>query len=452
MNLASHARPSLCLALPLALTLWGSTPDRGQAGPLLELYEETVESAPLKTAADLEAQAAAQAVTTKKRRILPRLSLDFRELWVKREIDGAGAIDSRASDDEYENRRLNLELDQPLFDGTIKPEVAAAKARQRQMDSRSQWVAENRVREVVGEFVNAVKLLNLIDSTDGAIARIDSELEAVSRQKDANVATVSDVQNVRLALVSLKRDRGNYEIQLSESLSRLGAGSGLFDSVNLDWSRGGAHDSWLSELEAEADTAEIAMLQAEAEEISHQATATRRRSWPVLSLYSHYGTDHGGSAEFGGFRNDYRDLNYAEAGVVVRWNLFDRGMHRSEAKELELRGRAKEAELEEVVRERDRAASLDQTLVYHAQNSLDELDELRREYAVLEEAAEKAYRAGQGNYINFISVYLAREAAQRDWILARHDLLTRQIALHANATGWNRDLIQKVDGIFLAGK
>ena len=46
----------------------------------------------------------------------------------------------------------------------------------------------------------------------------------------------------------------------------------------------------------------------------------------------------------------------------------------------------------------------------------------------------------------------AREAAQRDWILARHDLLTRQIALHANATGWNRDLIQKVDGIFLAGK
>lgn len=120
-----------------------------QAGVLLDIYSEVVESAPIKQSGDLLSQAAKQNVTTKKRNYLPRLSFDARELWVDQDITVNDSLGSRGARSDYENTRLNLELDQPLYDPTIKAKIEVARAKGRQVESQAQLIVEAKTRRLI---------------------------------------------------------------------------------------------------------------------------------------------------------------------------------------------------------------------------------------------------------------------------------------------------------------
>ena len=428
-------------------------PSAGIAGVLLDIYSEAVESAPVKKAGDLRAQAAKQNVTTKKRSFLPRLLVDARELWVTQDTTLSGdGLGTRNNSSDYANTRANVELDQPIYDPTIKPKIEEAKAHERLINSQSQFVIEMRTRRLIEHFVGAAKLQRLIGATDRVIVKLENELRGVTKRKDAKVATVTEVQNIRLALASMKRDRSNYSLNRNYALVNMGAGGKLLAGQRLEWNQAKSPAKWAVDEGEAVEPAELKGLRAEVDEYAHQASAVKRRSWPVLSLVAHYGLDNGGNPQFGGLRSGDRDLNYFEGGIAVRWDIFDRGMNNSEAKEIELKRQAKEAELQERINERERLTANSKELLKYSKRSMNELAGLMEEYRVLRDSSARAYKAGQGSYMDSISAYIAHESALRDWTEAQYALLHRQISHHAEASGWNKSLVSKVDNMFTAVK
>ncbi len=423
-----------------------------QAGVLLEIYSEVVESAPIKQSGDLLSQAAKQNIITKKRNYLPRLSFDAQELWVDQDITVNDSLGSRGVRSDYENTRLNLALDQPLYDPTIKSKIEVAKAKGRQVESQAQLIIEAKTRRLIERFLEAAKLQRLILSTDRVINRLEKELQEVLKRKEANVATVSEVQNIRLALASMKRDRSNFSLNRNYALVSMGPSAKALRKKQLQWSESKGPSSWGKSADEENVAPEVKNLRAEVEEFHHQSREVKRRSWPVLKLVARYGIDKGGNPEFGGFRTGNRNLNYFEGGVALQWNIFERGMNNSEAKEIELQKEAKKAELQQMMEDRVQLAIYSKELLTHSRNSMNEFESLMKEYKVLKDASARAYEAGKESYMDSITAYMAYESALRDWTNAQHELLHRRITFYAQSTGWDKSLVQKVDEMFKVAK
>lgn len=425
-----------------------------QAGPLLDIYSGASASDTNSVVAELNLQAADQHVQTQKQRYLPKVSLIAREAWIYQDIQDDGTTVFQNGNANYDTTRFNVELDQPIYDPTIKPQIDAAKARRRQALSRSHYTSEVRTRQVVEGFLRAVRFNGMVQSTDRVIARLEKESAAVTQSRDAKIATVTDVQNIRLALVSARRERNNHLQQLHRELAALGVSADVLKDgwIKLDPAAG----PWViapagKETAAPAatgDTPELAGLQAEIDEVGSQATVARRRSWPVLSLYSQYALDNAGGSVFGGSR----ELQNYEVGLAVKWDIFDRGINRSEAKEFTLRKRAKETEMKMLQGDLQKAGVYSRQYLDQATASVGELAELVKQYEILKDASARSYEAGKESYVNSITAYLAYESAVREWAGAQHDQLLQQVVYEAQFDGWNAGLVNKVDALFVAAK
>lgn len=424
------------------------------AGPLLDIYSGTTSNDASSVVAELNLQAADQHVQTQKQRYLPKLSLVAREAWIYQDIKDEGTTVFQDGNANYDTTRFNVELDQPLYDPTIKPQIDAAHARRRQVMSRGKYASEARTRQVVEGFLRAVRFNGMVQATDRVIARLEKEAAAVSQSHDVKIATVTDVHNIRLALVSARRERNNYNQQLHRELAALHVSSDVLKDgwIKLDPSAG----PWTLPATARpaeaapmvAATPELERLQAEIDEVDHQATVARRRSWPVLSFYTQYALDNAGGSVFGGSR----ELQNYEIGLAVKWDIFDRGINRSEAKEFTYRKRAKEAELKALDADRQTAEVHSRQYLDQATASVGELADLVKQYEALNKAAARSYEAGKESYINSVTSYLAYESAAREWIAAQHDQLLQQVVYEAQFIGWNAGLVEKVDALFVAKK
>jgi len=435
----------LLVAAGLAL----AGPGAARAGVLHDIYAGSLAGAPDANVTRLDAKAADQQVITEQRRYLPKLSLVARELWVYQDVRKSGNPLFPSGRDDYGNTRVSAELDQPIYDPTIRPQIEAAKARRQKVLSQGRQSSEWQTRLVVEGFLRSARFYELIRGTDRVIARLEKEQASVTKSYDAKVATLSDVQNVDLALASMRREHNNFTRQFYHELAALGVDS---DEAKAGWVRlDPAADT--AALTAEASgprtqAAEIDGLKAEMNEAASQSTAARRRSWPVLSLYGAYDLDTAGGSVFGGSR----DLSNYGLGLSVKWDIFSRGMNRSEARELAYRKEAKEAELKARQAEQDKAAVYNREFLEQSDRSVAELVDLTKRYEGLRDSAARAYEAGQGSYVNSITAYLAYESTVRELTGARHDRLAQQVACCGQTAGWNQALVDKVDTLFIVAK
>jgi outer membrane protein TolC len=125
---------------------------------------------------------------------------------------------------------LNVEVSQPLYDPTIAPAVEAAKARYRRQHNFNRQLRELRTQRIVEGFLRTVRLYELSRSSDRVIRRLEKELESVSQSYDVKVATIADVQNIKLSLAGVKREKNNYLKQLHYELANLGVGGEVLKS------------------------------------------------------------------------------------------------------------------------------------------------------------------------------------------------------------------------------
>jgi len=156
-----------------------------------------------------------------------------------------------------------------------------------------------------------------------------------------------------------------------------------------------------------SESAQVDLLYATADEQRYKASASRRRSLPVLRLTGYYGTDSADKSLFGGAR----DFRFFEGGLTVRWAIFDRGMNLSEARQLAYRQRAAEAAALSLSGEFRRDRSEEQRLLDESATAVAELAEIVSQHAILRDAAERAYAAGQESYMNAIRAYRSHESA-----------------------------------------
>ncbi|MFA6285777.1 MAG: TolC family protein [Opitutaceae bacterium] len=434
----------LTLVAGLALAAHGA-----KAGLLQDIYSGTLSADQGMTVTDLNAKAADQQVITEQRRYLPKVSINAHEGAVYQDVRKSGNPVFKSGTSTYGNTRVNAELDQPLYDPTIKPLVDAAKARRQQVLSRGRQTTEWQTRMVVEGFLRSVRYHALSQSADRVIARLEKEQETVTKSYEAKIATLSDVQNVGLALASMKRERNNFTQQFYHELSTMGVSS---EKVKEGWVKMNpeANTAVLTDVvpDGKGQPAEIERLKAEAAEASNQGIAAKRRSWPVLSLYGEYGFDNAGGSSFGG----PRDQSLYAAGVVVKWDIFSRGMNRSEAREFAYRKQAKEAELRAMSADRQKADVYSKEFLDQSNRSVAELADLMKQYEGLRDSSARAYEAGKDSYINAITAYLACESTARELTNAQYDRLVQQTLYCGQTAGWNGALVEKVDALFVASK
>lgn len=387
-----------------------------------------------------------QDVELNQRRRWPKLEVKATELWVSQSIRQSGNVAFPSGREEYRARRFGVELDQPLYDPTIRPQIEAARARLRQTQSLGRLNVDGQTRRLIEGFLTASRHHQLTGSTARVIKRLETELAGVTRSQEAKIATVSDVQNIRLALSATRLARNNHQQGFIRAVGAIGAEA----VATSGWAALGTDVDPLTLAEAaigrSVPSAEVELLYARADEERHQAAASRRATLPVLSLTAYYGMDDAQASLFGG----PRDFRFFEGGLSLRWAIFDRGMNYSEARQAAQRQRAAEQAARARSGELQRDRSQTRRLLEEAGSAVTELAEIVDQHEVLMTTSARAYAAGQESYMNAVRAYLAHESSYRDLVNARYNLLEDTVAHLAEAIGWGDELVRQVDACFIA--
>ena len=409
---------------------------------LVTLYDRIVETSPAARGAQYHALAAEQAIQTAKREYRPRAALNVDELWVEQNVDQTEIEALRSGSESFRNRRALFEIEQPLFDATIRPRMRAAEARHRHRRYVAGHTAEQVGRTTIESYLAAARLNSLLLSVDRVIARLESEEEVVQRMLDRQVATVEDAQIVKRSLVSMRRERDALTYHLRLSLSRIG-----LREVAAGW---GAlnEDADLARLEAAVppvkDDPEISELRMEITELDHRMTAARRSGLPRFSLVGRYEYDDADNSVFGGAREIY---GY-EVGVALKWDLYQGGAVRSAIKELAYEKLAREAELDALQQDHAHAIGSESMALEQAERNLLHSETLLGHQASIVEAAQRGYEAGTQTYISALESFMLYESLLRDREEDRFDRLTLHIRRYAATHGWTRDLAALVNAYF----
>lgn len=420
------------------------------AGGLLDVYTKlTSQADPTATVTDYKIKAAEQNIITQKRGYLPSLYSTAHGAYAYQDITESGSPLFPSGQADFDRTRAQVEFDQPLFDPTVRPSVAVSKARLEQAKAHGQLHNQHQTQRIVQEYLLLARFKELIGSSDQVISRLESESASIAKSNDARIATIGDVQSIKLSLASIKRERNGFNQHLNRSLAILGLEPDALRSASISSTSLKRYLAGLSPSSASGHhKASIQMLRAEVAEYAGQASLEKRRWLPQLSLYAQYGLYKDGGSVFGG----PLDQDLYEAGIVLRWNIFDRGVGRSKAKEYEYLIKAKEAELLANQQEGERIDQSAREILAQSKRSVAELADIVQQTKVLKDSAARAYDAGKETYMNSINAYLASEASVREWINARHDVVLNQVIVNAQTQGWNKTLVADVDTLFGSSK
>ncbi len=428
---------------PLALAALGAAVAWGDAaaGELLEIYDR-MDTASVAAASHYRVLAAKQAVTTSRLRFLPSLEFRGEELWVDQDIEQTEIEALRSGRESFSNTRYKLELDQPIFDATLPPQVRAARAHYEQFQIEHEAETGHASRMTVDAFLRAARLQGRLRSLDRVIARLEKEEANVAKMFEEKLATLAEVEIVKRNLVHAQRDHSILSQQLQRECAALGVesvgeGWGTLRE-NADFSAfdlaGGVPEEGVAERR-------LAM---EIEELRQRESAVKRRGLPSLSLIGRYEFDDAEESLFGGAR----EITNYEMGVALKWEIMEGPLAISEAREIAYLKMAKQAELEAV---RSRSGHAEQgagPLNQQADLRLEHSRRLMEHQRSIMEAADRAYQGGTQSFVAALDAFLLYESSVRDWEEARIEQLSLRASQHARRHGWTRDAVALVDAQF----
>ncbi|QQL44104.1 TolC family protein [Sulfuriroseicoccus oceanibius] len=416
---------------------------QAEAGKLNNAYESFLAGNPDLVSQNYLVKAAGQEVVSEKRGYLPKMELELRQLAIGQDIDQDGEGVFQEGSTNYNNTRAKLEIDQPLLDFTLKHKVDQAKAKQRYQSALLESKEEELTEQFVESFLEAVRLANLEASHQRVVRYLEAELGRVSEGLKERVATVEDVENIKSALVAMKQEQR----LLGQQRQRLLMSLGLDQKATAGLTLGGSRELTMpatAKGEVNADP-QLQALQAEIDALESQIKSVSRKDVPRLSLYGLALHDDSDGSLFG----TGRTLNGYEAGVMLKWDCFDRGINRSEAKRLSYMKKAKEAVLAALVERNSRQSSFSEQSLQLARVNLRSLDELVAHQATIHKATETAYReGGEKDYIQMVNAFLIYESQVRQQINGRFNFLKTQADLYAAKGGWSRELVAQIDRVF----
>lgn len=433
------------LAKGLAVTALCTLPLR--AGPLASAYEKFRGNHAGLQAENYILKAAEQDVITEKRGYMPVVIAEARQLAVGQDINQSGPGVYQNGSDNYGSQRAKIEIDQPLIDLTVKHKVAEAEAKRRLQSGIFKTKENEATRQFVQTFINAMRFAQLIESLDRVISRLEKESENVSESLEKQMATIEDLENIKSALVAMRQERLLFAQEHDRSLAELGLSRSATADLTVASSRQLTLPVPVGTVRPPDPEADV--LQAEIDAFASKVAATRSEDLPRLSLYGLVQRDDAGGSEFGGPRT----LNGYEAGLLLRWNLWDGGVSRSEAKKLEYLKMAKEEELKAQRSRAVRDTDLANQGLKLSKANLQSLDKLVEHQATILKVIETSYKeGGEASYINMINSFLIYESQVRQQVHGRFDYISKQTELYTLHTGWTAGLIKDLDRMFTASR
>lgn len=413
-----------------------------QAGLLSETYQNFTENNLNSKAVDYLSLAAEEEVNIARKEYYPRLSMQAMQLAVGQDIRQSGTAVFQEGYDDFGNTRFQFQLDQPIVDLTLKYKVASAEASKEVVAETKRLRESEQTQYFVFTILNAARFATLENAMGRVIDRMERESRAVTKNFHEKLATVEDLENVRTAFSAMQQERRAFQQQLELSLFELGLDASLAQSLILD------ADSAL-DLETSGNKAfapQVSVLQAEIDVFDSRIKATRLKDAPRLSLYGLYEFDDAGGSQFGGERT----LNGYEVGVALRWDLFDRGINRAEARRLSHLKMAKQSEIQALPSQQERKIEFSKQKAAIARKSLDSLEEQIASHQTILKATERAYEeGGDKSYINMVNVFLTYEALLRQQIHGKFDYLQAMINVSAAESGWRPELVHALDKLFV---
>jgi outer membrane protein TolC len=414
---------------------------QSNAGELLELYANRNESDPMIEALKYRKLAAQQRVTTSRLGYLPSVALESQQLWLEQDVWQNDSDVFQSGTEGYAVGRLNVLLDQPLFDATLAPQVAAAQALYHRTEVLFNLTIEQATQRIAENYLNATRHYSKMRSLERVKARLEKELEKVTKNFEVKLATVAEVETVKMNLTSARLDLSVARQDFDSARLNLGA-----DYSSGKWSVLAPNavlpaGSLMATNEGPSD---LAALHLEVASLEQEAIASKRHDWPRVSLYSKYSIDDADDSNFGGARN----VEDFEVGVGIRWDAFDRGVNRSRAKELSYLKMSKAAEYEAKMAELDGMKKQGLSALEQSQKRVTDARELMDHQAAILDAADKGYNAGTESYLNDLNAFLLYESSVRDWESARFEQLSQWMQLSARSSGWTKGLIEVMDPLF----
>ena len=431
-----------CFTIPAAIS-------QLNAGQLTELHQTLVTDAPTVEAAQYISKAAEQQVVTEKRNYLPKLSVDAKELQVHQRVSRDDTGIFTEGSDTYENTRAKIELDQPLIDLSLKPKVESARALQAHQEDMLALAKERQTRRVLEHYIDASRYFALQASYTRVVDRLEAELTKVSKSFDAKLATVSDVEHVKLALSAMQHEQRVNREQLEFKLLDLNLNADALDNGWVQLAEDAQLDDFTEGRTPRENSLEVSALQAETQAFGQRIKSTKREDLPRLSLYGLYQYDNSDGSVFGGGRT----FSGYEVGLSLTWDLFDRGINRSEARRLGYLKRAKEAEMRAIQGRTNRDRQIAEHSLMLAQKNVSNIGQLVEHHNAIRKAAEKSHEVGgTESYLNMINSFLLYESQIRQYESARFDYLNKQIQFYGQSFGWNAALVAAVDNQFIPTK
>ncbi len=419
------------------------------AGPLMELHKALVTDAPAIEAAQYLSQAAEQQVVTEQRNYLPKVSVNAKELWVSQDVSRDETGIFAEGSDEYKNTRAKLEIDQPLIDLSIKPRVDSARALHEHQEHMLSLAEARQTREIIEHYIDATRCYALQESYTRVITRLESELEKVTKSFDAKLATVSDVEHVKLALSSMQHEQRVNQEELEFKLLELNLDASALDTGWGRLAQDASLDGYEEGRSATGKNLEVSALQSEVQAFEKNIKAKQREDLPRLSLYGLYEHDDADGSVFGGGRT----FSGYEVGLSLNWELFDRGINRSEARRLGYLKRAKEAEMRAIAARVSRDQKISEHSLNLARENMINIGKLVEHQDAIRQAAERAHEVGgTESYLSMVNSFLLYESQVRQYESARLDYLLKQIRFYGQSFGWETELVAAVDNLFVAAK
>jgi outer membrane protein TolC len=261
------------------------------------------------------------------------------------------------------------------------------------------------------------------------------------------MATVEDLENTKSALVAMRREKLLFQQEHDRSLAELGLDSSATANLVITSSNQLTLPTPVGYPQLPNHEADV--LQAEIDAFESLAAATRSEDMPRLSLYGLLQHDDAGGSEFGGART----LNGYEAGLVLRWDIWDGGANRSKAKKIEFLKMAKEAELKTQRLRASRGTGLAANSLKLSKANLQSLDELVEHQASILKVIETSYKeGGEASYMKMINAFLIYESQVRQQVYGRFDHINKQTDLYASHAGWTPGLIEALDRMFTSSR
>lgn len=357
-----------------------------QATSLSETYNIYAGKSAASEAAQHLALAADEEVNIARKGYLPRMSMQVMQLAVGQDIEQQGAGVFADGYDDYDNTRYQFELDQPIIDLTLRHKVEAAEASKQVVEATARKQEADQVEYFVNTILNAARFQNLQRSMDRVIERLEKESIAVNRNYNEQLATVEDLENVRAAFSAMQQEKRAFEQQVRLSLFELGLDPAIAENLMLQSNT----DINIESFAEAIPVPEVGALQAEIDAYTSRIKAARLKDAPRLSLYGLYEFDDAGGSQFG----SERQLNGYEVGLAVRWDVFDRGINRAEARRLEHLKRAREAEIRAIPSIQQRQVDYAEQRVDVTLKILDTLEDQIVSQSSILDATERAYKEG----------------------------------------------------------